>query len=230
MPRTKNEILRGLDPHDPATIEALIHFHRCTFGGWTMDVENGGQAGQGQQPGQESGQPGAPKPDSNGGKPAEGDQPGQKPGDQLGENGLKALQSERDARKELEAQLTQLKSGLAAALGVNEKDAKSSTDDIVANLQKQMADLNHSNLVLSVANEHKITDADDLALLQSITDETALRKLAARIKPSDDGAKGPEQKRRTPSPDPSQAHGGSSNNKPGDAGRSEAARRFKKQQ
>lgn len=123
-----------------------------------------------------------------------------------GPNGEKALQAERDARKQLESDFGQFKAGLASLLGL-EKDAKSSTDDVLATVQQQLATMQHDNLVLSVANSHQITDADDLALLRSITDETALRKLAARLQaigqPGTPGAS-------TEAPPPADRRGGDS--------------------
>lgn len=200
MHHSKAEILRDLDPTNPATVQALIDFHRATFGGWKMEGdENGGD-----------------KPDE-GEKPDDkGEQKGDKGGDDkpLGPNGEKALKAEREARETLEKQLNQLKSGLATALGVDQKDAKSSTDDVLASVQQQLAAMQHANLVLSVANSHKITDEDDLALLRSIQDEEAVRKLAARLKPSDDAQGGQSLgKRRIPAPDPSQGKGSGSDSR-----------------
>jgi hypothetical protein len=155
----------------------------------------------------------------------------------LGEGGKKALEAEREnvkaekaARLALEKQFTDFKASLLAGLGVKDEGAKSSTDDVLANVQKQLATMQRENLVLSVAGSHKITDEEDLGLLRDFKgDDEALRKLAARLKPADEPADSQSQrKRRTPAPDHSQGQGNNANNKPGDAGRAEAARRFAK--
>lgn len=215
MHHSKAEILRDLDPTNPATIQALIDHHRTGFGGWTMEGD--------EDPKNTGGD--SPNPDESKDEP-KGDKPDDKP---LGPNGEKALTAERDARKAIEAELAQFKAGLAAALGVKDKDAKSSTDDVLATVQAQLAMMQRENLVLSVAGSHKITDEDDLGLLRDFKgDDEALRKLAARLKPADDSNGGQGQKKRAPGPDLSQGKGGNGSGKPGDAGRAEAARRFAK--
>jgi hypothetical protein len=199
MHHSHAQILADLDPHNPLSIQALIDFHRETFGGWKMEGDDG-------EPEQSGGNPEGGKPD--------GEQTGDKP---LGPNGEKALQAERDARKAAETKAQQaaadqqsLMQRLAEALGVKDKDAKSTTDDIVATLQAQMATLTRNNLVLEVANENQITDKDDLGLLRDFTgNEDGLRKLAARLKPSstDTGNNGGTNGRRPPTPDQSQGRG-----------------------
>lgn len=206
----KDQILRDLDPTNPATIQALIDFHRVTFGGWSMEGGEG-ETGTGDQ--------GGDKPDDTGDKPED------KP---FGPSGLKALQSERDARKALESELAQFKAGLASALGLKDKDAKSGSEDIVATLQQQMADLQHNNLVLSLANENEITDKDDLALLRGFKgDEDAIRRLAARLKPAKQTDPEPTNgKRRPPAPDHSQGKGDTKPASGREAGLAEARKRF----
>lgn len=203
MHHSKSEILRGLDPSNPATIQALIDFHRETFGGWVMEGEEGDKPDEG-----------ADKSDDKGGEAKDDKKSDDKP---LGPNGEKALKAEREAREAIERQLNQLKSGLASALGVDQKDAKSSTDDVLASVQQQLAAMQHDNLVLSVANSHQITDEDDLALLRTIKDGDALRRLAARLKPSEtSGGDDAQQKRRVPTADHSQGRGdGSNGGRPG---------------
>lgn len=162
------------------------------------------------------------KPDAGAETPPEG-----KADEKLGDAGIKALQAERDARKALETQLTQLKTGLATALGVEAKDAKSSTDDIVATLQQQMSDLQHNNLVLTLANENNIADKEDLALLRGFKgDEDGLRKLAARLTPAKTPESEPTAKRRIPAPDPSQGKGGSAKLSGREEGLAQARKRF----
>lgn len=145
----------------------------------------------------------------------------------LGANGEKALKAERDARKELETQLADLKKGLALAIGVTGEEDKPDAAESIAAIQKQMADLQHSNAVLALANEHGITDKDDLALLTGTTDADALKKLAVRLAPtgSNDDTAG---KSGRPKPDRSQGSG--ADDKPSVASGRElfAARRGKK--
>ena len=95
----------------------------------------------------------------------------QKDDEKLGENGLKALEREREQRKQLEQTVAQMKqaqesqtSALAEALGVK-VDKKQSGDDIVSALQKQVADMQRDAAVNRIAREHQITDADDIALI-----------------------------------------------------------------
>lgn len=240
MHRTHAEILRGLDPHDPATIQRLIEHHRRTLGGFVMvDGAAGGEpsGGNGGQPAGSA--PGGDHSGGQGGQGANGDG-GDEP---LGANGVKALHAERDARKALEQQLQQFKTEqaeqakkLAEAFGITPKDAKSGTgsDEVVAALQQQMADLQHSNLVYQLAGEHKITDQGDVAILLQTRDQDAVKKLAARLAPKDDAGNGSGSGsgngngKRPPKQDPSQGRGGDGQPKPGEAGRAEADRRFKK--
>lgn len=196
MHHGKSEILRDLDPSNPATVQALVDFHRETFGGWKME-------GEGDDPKPNEG---GDKSDDKGGEAKDDKKSDDKP---LGPNGEKALQAERDARKQLESDFGQFKAGLASLLGL-EKDAKSSTDDVLATVQQQLATMQRDNLVLSLANTNKITDEDDLGLLRTFKgDEDGLRKLAARLKPSETQEQ-TNGRKRTPAPDPSQGQGSGS--------------------
>lgn len=204
MSRTNTELLRDLDPHNPASIQALVDFHRTTFGGFVMEA-------------------GDPDPDakSESDKGGEKDDAGKdgKDDDALGDGGKKALQSEREARKELEKELREFKAGqasqakkLAEALGVETKDAKSS-DDITATLKTEVAEMRHELLVERVARAHKITNDDDLDLIRSAASEESMRKLATRLagaaKAHDDGGEPDGKKAGTLrlKPDPSQGRG-----------------------
>lgn len=126
-----------------------------------------------------------------------------KSGDEpLGENGLKALEREREQRKQLEQTVAQMKqaqesqtSALAEALGVK-VDKKQSSDDLVAALQEQVTAMQRDAAVNRIAREHQITDAEDIALIGEARSEEAMAKVAARlVGPSTPG---------TPKPDPSQ--------------------------
>lgn len=208
MFRTKAEILRGLDPLNPATVQALIDFHRRTFGGFVME-DNTGDAGKGPDEGHEG------KSEQGKQDPPVDGKGGDKP---LGPNGEKALQTEREARQQLEKDLKELKSSqadvakkIAEAFGIKSEDAKS-TDEVVSALQKQVSDMQHDNLVLRVAAAHKITEKDDLDLLQATADEATMTKLAARLSntgPAKDEGSGNGQPRRFPKQDSSQGKGGS---------------------
>ena len=146
----------------------------------------------------------------------------------LGENGERALKAERDARKALETQLTDLKKGLASALGVKDDGDKPSDGDTLVAVQQQIADMKHENAVLLLAGAHKITDKDDLDLLRTTREPEALAKLAARL-----GATSPatdDGKPRRPRADLSQGSGSGGDSKASVSGGRElfAARRGKK--
>lgn len=108
----------------------------------------------------------------------------QTPDAPLGESGIKALQSEREARKQLEAELGQFRQGLAALAG---GDAKSS-DPLAAltarfdQMQTQLAESSRALQVAEVARENGISDPDDLRLLKSATDDATLSLLVSRLK------------------------------------------------
>lgn len=207
MFRTKDEILRGLNPHNPASIQALIDFHRQTLGGFVM------QADAEDQP---AGDPPAGDPPAGDGK-AKDDKAkdeGEKP---LGPNGEKALQAERDARQRIETELKEFKAAqseqarkLADAFGIKPENGETS-EDVVAALQKQVQDMQRDNLVFRVVTdpEHPIIDADDLELIKASPDEATMRRLAARLaaKKVVDDDDDPKPVRRFPRPDPSQGRG-----------------------
>lgn len=132
----------------------------------------------------------------------------------LGEGGKKALQTERDARKALEKELQDLKSGqkaqmdaLAEAFGVKKSDSKDG-GDVIASLQQQMADMQRANLIHQIALEHGVTEADDIALIEAASSEDGMRRIADRIKSSTDATPG------TPKPDRSQGGQGGQGTEP----------------
>ena len=110
-----------------------------------------------------------------------------KPGDEpLGEGGKKALEAERDARKQAEADLAALrkdfdgfKTELSKAFGI--QPATGDGADAVTQLQRQLNAMQHETAVYRLAAQHEITDQDDLELLKSATDEAAMTKLAERL-------------------------------------------------
>lgn len=124
---------------------------------------------------------------------------------------LADLATERDKRQALEQQVRDLQQAqqtqtdaLAQAFGLKPED----TSDVsklahqIGDLQRQFAETQHANSVLSLANEFRITEKGDLDLLASVTDPSTMRNVAARIAKTADSTPG------TPKPDLSQ--GGSS--------------------
>lgn len=192
-----NAALAKLSSRDAAWLTDTFARNKTRFGGWSMK-EGEGDDKPADTPGGDKPKD-EPKPDD---KPAE-DKP-------LGEGGEKALKAEREARKQFEGQLADLKKNLAAAFGAQpEDDGKKDTADTLAAVQQQIADMKHENNVLALANEHRITDKDDLALLRATKDADALTKLAARLaKPVDSDELGRGKRRPgTPRPDGSQGRG-----------------------
>jgi thioredoxin-like negative regulator of GroEL len=116
----------------------------------------------------------------------------------LGDGGKKALEAEREARKELERQLGQIKEGLAQVFG--KQEGKATADDVLANLSSQVEDMKRDALVYRLAATHKITEQDDIDLLRSAKDEDAMTRLAARLASQAEDASRPG----TPKPDLSQ--------------------------
>lgn len=131
----------------------------------------------------------------------EGEEPKAGGDEPLGEGGKKALERERDARKSLETQVSQMREAFASALG-GKPDPKASTDDIVKSLQDQMSTLTRSNQIALVARENGITDPDDIALIEDAKDEDGMRRIAGRLKPD-------ERTPGTPKPDKTQGPQGS---------------------
>ncbi|GAA1436333.1 hypothetical protein GCM10009616_35840 [Microlunatus lacustris] len=212
MPRTKDQILRDLDPNRPETIQTLIDFHRQSLGGFVMEDDKD----KGDDPDK-----GADKDKGGGGKDDPDDGKDDEKG--LGEAGKKAIKSERDARKALEKELSDFKVAqadqakkLAEALGIETKDAKSS-DDVLDTLKAEVDELRLERLVDKVARDSKVTDEDDIALIRAAGSEDAMRKLAGRLAPKGDARAdkaGAGQQRRFPRPDPSQGQGGAETGRP----------------
>lgn len=90
MSKNANTI-HGIDPFQPGGVEALLDFHRQTFGDAVMEAGEGGDNGGEGGSGNESEKPGEAGNDS----------------EKLGEGGLKALQAEREARKQASDALTE---------------------------------------------------------------------------------------------------------------------------
>lgn len=112
--------------------------------------------------------------------------PKPKEGEPLGEGGKAAIEAEREARKAAEAQFKTLKgefdgfkASLSKAFGVD--PATDDNADTLKTVQEQLSAIQHESAVLRLANEHKITDKDDLEILGSAKDAEAMQKLAARL-------------------------------------------------
>ena len=144
--------------------------------------------------------PTAPK----GAPPGNGGAADDKPDEKLGEGGMKALESEREKRKELEQTVAQMKSAqeaqtaaLAEALGVK-VDKKQDGTEVVAALQKQVEEMQREAAINRIARDNGITDAEDIALIGEARSEDAMSKVAARLKtattaiPKPDGSQGPK--------------------------------------
>lgn len=121
----------------------------------------------------------------------------------LGDAGKKALEAEREARREAEKNLNALKSefegfktSLSEAFGVKPKPGEGG--DALKTVQEQLAQMQRETTVFRLAAQHQITDADDLDLLKSAKDETAMTKLAERLAAKADSTPG------TPKPDTTQ--------------------------
>lgn len=182
----------ALSSRDAAWLNETFARNRALFGGMTMKLDDD----SGDKPGDD---------DKSKDDPGADDKPKSDDDKPLGPGGEKALKAEREATKALKAELGELKTGLAAALGLGGDDKKDEGADLAA-IQKRIDDMQHQNAVLATANEHRITDKDDLALLGTITDPEAMKKLAERLAPAEEER---DAKSRRPKPDRSQAGGGS---------------------
>lgn len=188
-----------LSPRDAAWLAGTFDRNRALFAGWSMkgDDDGAGDGTDGDKPKDDE-----PKGDSKPDDEPKGDEP-------LGQPGKKALEAEREARKKLETEIAGLKKGLLA-LGGGDPDGQSDdAADAVTKIQQRLDEMQHENAVLALANEHKITDKDDLALLRGTRDSEALKLLAARLAPKEGDNKGSKK----PKPDGSQGGGDASDTK-----------------
>ena len=153
-----------LTPQHAAWLAETIERNRARFGGMRMMADDPN-----------------PKPD-----PKKADEP--KPDEsKLGDAGQRAIQAEREARKKAEQDLASLrtefdgfKTSLTEAFGVK-PDKDKDDNETLATIQQQLADMRGESEVLRLANEHSITDKDDLELLSSAKDSEARSKLAVRL-------------------------------------------------
>lgn len=194
-PTVKNSTLR---PDQAAWLSDTIARNRARFGGLQMmaDDPDGGND---------------PDPKDDPKDDPKGDDPKDEP---LGEGGKKALEAEREARKQAEKQIESLKgefdgfkSALTEALGIKNDDGDKGEDALTL-VQNQLAAMQREAAVLKLANEHKITDSEDMALLASAKDDDAMKKLAERLAPTE--PEGDSKSSRRPKPDRTQGGGTSS--------------------
>ncbi|SDD41325.1 hypothetical protein [Auraticoccus monumenti] len=200
--------------------DGIIARNHDRFAGYTMvdSGADGGSEGQGGSGDSRNAGSGAGAGGAGGqiGSGSEGSGTGAKSGtgddkdddEPLGPGGKKALQAERDGRKQLEQQLQQLQqsqkdqmAALAKAFGF-EPDKKASTDDLVSQLQQQVAEMTHNADVDRIARDHNISDPDDIKLLRSAKDSELMEQLAKRLKSA-----GQQQQNGTPRPDRSVGRG-----------------------
>ena len=123
----------------------------------------------------------------------------------------KRFEAQRQVNKNLSDTVAQMKDGMKAALGITDK--KSDANDLVEKLQSDLAEMRLENLVNKIARENNITDAGDVALLSGLKDEAAMRSLAKRLAPADDGSDSGSPKPRVPRPDGSRGRGGNDDKK-----------------
>lgn len=149
----------------------------------------------------EDGGAGAPTPNP----PADPEKPAGEP-KPAGEDFKDRYEAQQKVNRDLEAKLNELRDGLKSALGVDDK--KIDVASLVKGLSDEIGSLKHQNLVNAVARDHGITEAKDIAILASVTDQAVMTTLAERLKPSEDNSK--PGKPGTPQPDPSAGRGGGS--------------------
>jgi len=117
----------------------------------------------------------APTPPAAPAPPAEDPKPEPKD-DELGDNGKKALESERNGRKQAEKDLA------AERAVVTAKDAEiMSLNTAVYERDQTIAAKDSEIAVLTLAVAHGLSDADDMDLLRSVTDDAKRASLAERL-------------------------------------------------
>lgn len=130
--------------------------------------------------------------------------------EKLGEGGKKAIEAERakareatEAAKTTKSEFDSFKAALLEGLGIKADDDQS--EDALAAVQKQLADIQRESAVLRLANTHGITDEGDLKILASATDAEQMKALAERLAPAEGEQDATSRKR--PKPDRTQGGG-----------------------
>ncbi len=167
-----------LSPADAAWLTRTITRNRDLFGGARMMADDAGD-GKADDAADKAGDDKATDDTTGGDKP-------------LGEGGKKALEAERQARKDAQKQVETLRtefdgfrSALTDALGIKTNGDDKGEDALTA-VQEQLAAMQRESSVLRLANEHRITDQHDLELLATAKDADSMKRLAERLAPSDE--------------------------------------------
>lgn len=178
-----------LNPNDPASIQALIDFHRREFGGATMVTDAEGDAAKDDKANE--------APDKTG--TTETEKTAEKSDQPLGEGGKKALEAEREAARQAKDKLAQFQKQIATAFGLDSDTKGAKPEDMIAALTDKVASLEKANLVATIAADAGITDPADKALIAAQPTAEAMTALAGRLKPAEADKDG----KPTPKPDPS---------------------------
>ena len=101
------------------------------------------------------------------------------PVDELGEGGKAALESERKARREADKKLKALEAKVQEFEDANKTEAQKASERL-AEAERRAIAAEARVLRRDVALEHKLSP-EDASLLDTITDEDAMRKLAERL-------------------------------------------------
>lgn len=152
------------------------------------------------------------------------------PQEQLGEAGLKALNAERDARKEAERQIKELKDQLKDAKPAAErlkeiedqqKSELEKANERMAELQAEAAKSATEALRYRIATKHGISDEDAEVFLTG-SDEESISKQAERLV----ALQGERVQAQQQKPDPSQGARPGAIKNPKEAGKARARARF----
>lgn len=180
-------VIPGISPE----LQEVIDTHRALFGGFTMMAD---EPEKGEKADDEAGE-----------KSDEFKSPESK------QAVLSDLAKERQARQALQQQVDDLKpvkewhDRFQQAFGAQPGDGKDDGDAIAA-INRRLDEADTRAEVERLARTHRITDDNDVALLQSIGDKAQREALAKRLAPSeDDAADG-----KKPKPDPTAGRSGGS--------------------
>jgi hypothetical protein len=134
-------------------------------------------------------------------------EPKPKADEPLGEGGLKALQAEREANKQLREQFDQFKKSLLGAIGGEPADkGKSEIDQLAerfARHEEELAKAKQDAARARIAGKHQISDEDATEFLTG-ADEVAMTRQAERLA----ALRGQAATPGTPKPDPTQGSQG----------------------
>lgn len=106
------------------------------------------------------------------------------------------FEAQQKVNRDLESKFNHLRDSIKSGLGIEDK--KGDEGDLATSLQREFAQMKRDSLVDRVARRHGITDDVDVDFLRGAPDETAMTRLAERLKASNAAP-------TSPAPDPSQA-------------------------